>query len=408
MDNKSILLIMPYGSVGGMERLALSFYNQYKKEGYTVKALKFIKLKNDIINFGKDELSLSLLDFSEMSKVQRLKFYLSSPLFINKIIKKYKITHSIAFGDMANLFSSLSFSKEYKIGSIHALKSVEFKNDSTFNKIVKYGYKTCYKKLNKLVCISKAIKLDLINHCNYKFENLEIIYNPHDIESIERLSQEPITDLLEQNLFSSKTVLFVGRLSIQKAPWHLIKAFKLINAQETCSNLIIIGDGDHNVTNYIKKLIITLNIEQNVCFLGRKSNPYKYMKAANVLALSSYYEGTPNVIVESVAVGTPIVSSLCTDGIIELMTLNYKNISNGNTEVEAGIITPNFFKDKLQMPNDIDINFTKEEKNMSQAILKVINNDSYKNKLLDNREALLAKYKIKQVTNKYLMPLTIF
>lgn len=188
----------------------------------------------------------------------------------------------------------------------------------------------------------------------------------------------------------------------------MIKAFKLINAQETCSNLIIIGDGDHNVTNYIKKLIITLNIEQNVCFLGRKSNPYKYMKAANVLALSSYYEGTPNVIVESVAVGTPIVSSLCTDGIIELMTLNYKNISNGNTEVEAGIITPNFFKDKLQMPNDIDINFTKEEKNMSQAILKVINNDSYKNKLLDNREALLAKYKIKQVTNKYLMPLTIF
>lgn len=127
-----------------------------------------------------------------MSKVQRLKFYLSSPLFINKIIKKYKITHSIAFGDMANLFSSLSFSKEYKIGSIHALKSVEFKNDSTFNKIVKYGYKTCYKKLNKLVCISKAIKLDLINHCNYKFENLEIIYNPHDIESIERLSQEPL------------------------------------------------------------------------------------------------------------------------------------------------------------------------------------------------------------------------
>jgi len=57
--NKRILLIIPYGSVGGMERLAFSFYNFYKSLGYYSKAVKFIQLDSDIIHFGEDELFLS-------------------------------------------------------------------------------------------------------------------------------------------------------------------------------------------------------------------------------------------------------------------------------------------------------------------------------------------------------------
>ena len=106
---KRILLIMPYGSVGGMERLAISFYNHYKSIGFKVKALKFIKLETDIINFGEDEFYLKGRDFNQMSKTGRLKFYLSAPNSIRKIIKTEKITHSISFGDMANFFSSITF-----------------------------------------------------------------------------------------------------------------------------------------------------------------------------------------------------------------------------------------------------------------------------------------------------------
>ena len=107
---KSILLIMPYGSVGGMERLAINFYNYYKNNGYTVKAIKIIKLESDIINFGDDELFLSNIDFFEMSFAKRFLFYLKIPFMIRKIIKQNKTSHSIAFGDMANIFSSLTFS----------------------------------------------------------------------------------------------------------------------------------------------------------------------------------------------------------------------------------------------------------------------------------------------------------
>ena len=198
---------MPYGSVGGMERLALNFYNHYIKNGYEVKALKLIKLENDIINFKEDELFIKSYDFNDMSKFERISFYLNAPIIIRKIIKKYKITHSIAFGDMANLFSSLTFTNEFKIGSIHALKSVELKNSTFFNRISKLGYKTSYRYLDKVVCISKAIKEDLLFNCEYKFSNLEIIYNPHNIKDIARSSQESLTDKREIGLFSKKTIL---------------------------------------------------------------------------------------------------------------------------------------------------------------------------------------------------------
>jgi hypothetical protein len=86
-NKKSILLIMPYGSVGGMERLAIHFYNYYKSIGVTVKGLKFIKLSTDIINFGEDEIFFKHHDFNAMSKIERLLFYFNAPNLIRKIIK---------------------------------------------------------------------------------------------------------------------------------------------------------------------------------------------------------------------------------------------------------------------------------------------------------------------------------
>jgi glycosyltransferase involved in cell wall biosynthesis len=398
---KTILLIMPYGSVGGMERLALSFYSYYKKMRFNVKALKFIKLKDDIINFGEDELYFSKYDFFEMKPLERIQFYIKAPIKIRKLVKKYNVTHSIAFGDMANLFSSLTFTEEFKIGSVHALKSVELKNTSFFNKTTKFGYKTSYKNFNKLVCISKDIKEDLIKNCDYKFSNMEVIYNPHDIEHIQKQAGEPLIDPFVKNMITKNTILFLGRICIQKAPWHLINAFKLLIDKNTIqANLVFIGDGDAYVTEYVKELIDGFNMSDKVFFLGRKSNPYKYIAKCGVLALSSYYEGTPNVIVESIAVATPIVSTNCTKGIEELMSLKELESSDKNIIVESGIITPNLFKGKLQIPNNKD--FIQEEKLFSEALEKVLSDTKYKEELIKNQKQLLGKFNLKKVADQYL------
>ena len=398
---KNILLIMPYGSVGGMERLALNFYTHYKQQGYSVKAIKIIQLPSDIIHFGNDEIALSTVDFYEMSFVKRLMFYLKIPYLIHKIVKQNKTTHSIAFGDMANVFSSLSCTSEFKIASIHALKSVEFVSKSFLNSIFKLAFKTSYYFFNKVVCISEAIKVDLIENCGFKFKSkLQVIYNPHNVAEIEKLALIEIESLAEVELFKNDVILFLGRMSAQKAPWHLIKAFSLLENIDNKIKLVLIGDGDNTITNYLKDLINKLDIEKNVVFLGRKSNPYQYLKRAKILALSSYYEGTPNVIVEAIATETPIVSSNCTDGILELMTVETPKINNEIIETEAGMITPNFFKGQLSVPKDEII--TKEETIFAAALQSVLNNSKYKILLENSSAKLLEKFNLEKIAQDYL------
>lgn len=402
---KKILLIMPYGSVGGMERLALHLYNYYKTRGYLVKAVKFIALESDIINFNQDECALLNKDLSELSSLKRLWFYISAPLKLRKLIKKNKITHSIAFGDMANIFSALTYTREFKIGSIHALKSVELNSNSLFTRLIIYSYKTVYKNLNKVVCISEAIQKDLLENCNYKFpKNLEIIYNPHDIKAIQNLAEEPIGNSLEEELFNGQTVIFIGRLSYQKSSWHLINAFHLLQKNIKDANLVFIGDGDPEVMQYLKDLIKSYHIEDRIKFLGRKANPYKYLKQANVLALSSHFEGTPNVIVEAIALGVPIVSSNCTKGIMELMSSKkLKDDNKSNIIVESGIITPNLYKGTLGFPNSSDISY--EEEMLSDALTQVLLDSSFKINLEANKKKLLEKFTVKLSADTYLKPI---
>jgi len=87
---RKILLIMPYGSVGGMERLALNFYNQYREDGYEVKAVKIIQLQSDIIHFGTDEIALSTIDFNQMSFLRRFWFYIKIPFILRKLSSKIR------------------------------------------------------------------------------------------------------------------------------------------------------------------------------------------------------------------------------------------------------------------------------------------------------------------------------
>ena len=400
MEDKRILLILPYGGVGGMERLALSFYNHYKKKGYYVKAVKFIKLTSDIINFGEDEIFLSDKDYIDMSKSSRLLFNFIAPIKLRSIIKKHKITHSIAFGDPPNLYSSITFTNEFKIGSIHALKSVELSNNSLLSKLTRFGFKYTYKKLDKLVCISKGIKKDLLDNCDYRGEkNLEVIYNPHDLLEIVNRSEEPLS-AEEEELLSGNSILFLGRLSTQKSPWHLVKAFSLVLKEVPDAKLIVIGDGDGNVLKHIENLIDKLGIKKSITFLGRKSNPYKYLKQVKLLALASHYEGTPNVIVEAICLNTPVVSSYCTEGIVELMSLNFHPQQEGNFKVESGIITPNLFKGKLGLPSNDE--FIKEEEQFAEGVIAVLQSGQVEETLNMYREELLDKFNLERVATKYL------
>lgn len=395
---KNILLIMPYGSVGGMEKLAYTFYLNYKKKGYKVKAVKIIGLPDDIIHFGEDEIVLSHKDFSSFSTLSRMLFYARIPLMLRRIIRKYNVKATISFGDMANCFSALTGTDEKKIASMHALKSIEFRNIQGVNRFFFWSAKHTYRRFDKVVCISRAIKEDLLQHCGYPFDNLQIIYNPHDTAYIESMAEEDVMTPEEKHLFSGKTILFLGRMGLQKAPWHLVNAFKIAGHELQDFKLVFIGDGTPEVEKLLRNQIANLGLEERVLFLGRKSNPYPYLKHATVLALSSYYEGTPNVIAEAIALDTPVVSTNCTDGVGEMMIHERVQDENNMMLTDAGIITPNMLDGEVAMPQNLD--FIDGEYVFAEALKRIgLAKEPWTN---PSREVMLKKYDTSHVLEAYL------
>jgi len=401
---RNILLIIPYGGVGGMERLALNLYGNYRSLGDRVKVMKLVRLPDDIVNFGEDEIALSERDLTEMSALRRAAFYLSIPFSIASAVRAHGITHSIAMGDMGNLFSSLSPSREFKVASIHSLKSVELAGGGGLNRIFGLAYRTTYRRFDRVVCISRAIRNDLLDNCGYRFpDNLEVVYNPHDLSAITEAATEELPPD-EAELFSGPTVVFLGRMTGVKALWHLIRAFQAVLERGTQARLLFIGDGDADMTGYLQSLVDGYGIGEQVTFLGRRSNPYKYLANADVLALSSHYEGTPNVIVEAIALGVPVVSSHCTDGVVELMSTRDVVGFDTPLELEAGIMTPPLTGRRDEITHQTPM--LPAELALADALAAVLENPGYRDSVRTNRGQLLEKFELARSAQAYLAPPT--
>ncbi len=87
----------------------------------------------------------------------------------------------------------------------------------------------------------------------------------------------------------------------------LLKAFALVHKQIPEARLHLVGEGP--LLAAMQKLSAILNIEQNVIFHGASSTVREHMQAAKMLVLSSISEGTPNVLLEGMACGLPLVAT---------------------------------------------------------------------------------------------------
>src|SRR5471030_3256638 len=177
-----------------------------------------------------------------------------------------------------------------------------------------------------VVAVSEAVGVDLKNNILANLRNIQVINNPFNITEIETMADEPC------EMAGQEYLLHVGRFHVQKRHDRLLEAYAKSRLQVP---LVLIGTGSESYINKIKALATTLNIADRVIFAGFKANPFPYIKHAKQLILSSDSEGFGNVLVESLICGTPIVSTACPGGPVEIMENTGMNLGLAEVDVDS-------------------------------------------------------------------------
>lgn len=172
-----------------------------------------------------------------------------------------------------------------------------------------------YPSADGVITVSEGVKEDIIKLVGVADDRVHKIYNPITTDSINDMAREP----LDHPWFTDSgipVVLSVGRLTGVKDYQTLIKAFGNVVRNREC-RLVILGDGEKR--EELESLIDAMGLKECVLLPGFQQNPFKWMSRAALFVLSSKLEGLPNVLIEAMACGVPIVSTDCFSGPNEIL-----------------------------------------------------------------------------------------
>jgi len=217
---------------------------------------------------------------------------------------------------------------------------------SPFPHLLPILYRIFYPKYNKVICQSKDMALDLLLNLFIPREKLCIINNPVDVEQVCESIQKAESVLPK----GKRNIVAAGKLKYQKGFDLLLKSMTQLNRRDF--HLTILGKGPEE--EHLKAMAQRLGLTQKVTFAGFVENPYPYMAQADVFALTSRFEGFPNVVLEANCCGTPVVAYECPGGINEIIEdgINGFKVELGDTAAFASAlnkcVSKTFDKKSLQ------------------------------------------------------------
>lgn len=311
MQKRKKILIFAQSAVGGAERMSVTITKTLDREKYEV----VYYLVGPTDNKGKSPLQEFIPADLNVYCVT-----VSNPLLM---IAKY---FSILIKERPNVV----FSSVININNKLLLLRSFFKNTKFIVRCDNYLYtyterqrriidKT-YHRADIIIAQTEEMKQELIDEMHISEHKVVALQNPVDTETINKKIQDGNNPYPQDG-----KVRYVasGRFAHQKGFDLLVEAFAKVKQQQQEAELYIVGRKDGGCENYyneVKQIIEKYGLEDCVKCVGFQTNPYVYIKYADCFVLSSRWEGLPNVMIESLYLGTPVAAFKCIPVIERIVT----------------------------------------------------------------------------------------
>jgi glycosyltransferase involved in cell wall biosynthesis len=176
-----------------------------------------------------------------------------------------------------------------------------------------------YPHIDRIIAVSAGVAEDTTRISRVPPERIAVVRNPVITPELATEAALPC-DHPWLGEGQPPVILGAGRLQRQKAFPDLIRAFAKLRRRSqghAHCRLMILGDGSARPA--LASLIGELGLEGSVTLPGFQANPYPFLARAALFVLSSAWEGSPNVLTEAMALGTPVVSTDCPSGPSEIL-----------------------------------------------------------------------------------------
>jgi glycosyltransferase involved in cell wall biosynthesis len=303
MENKAIkiLFITPFLGGGGAEKNIVNVVNLLDQEKFEIHVL-VCGSNARYRSFLSNNISIKILG---KTNVRSSLFEVFKTLW--SLNPDIVFTSTNQLGVPLQLFNFFFWTKFINVIRLPSLPSNGL--GRTFrDKVLQLFEGFAYRNANKIIAQSTEMKLEIEDFYGVPSSKIQVIRNPVLRSQLISLGQgDPVYNSDDYN------VVAVGTLYSVKGFDLLIQAIGKLVPEIPHIKLHILGQEgiEAGYRKYLLELVKELGLEQIVVFHGYKDNPFPFIKSAQLFVLSSRQEGFPNVVLEALTLGTPVVATNC-------------------------------------------------------------------------------------------------
>ena len=304
MKSKNIAIVVTNLAGSGAEKVAITQARLFNEKGHNV----VLFLLEDVQTYDTNDFNFPIVALTERKDTYKFLGKIGDYIYAKILESKMK-----QYGEFDIVLSNLpradrvvkllNHSSKYFVihtsykAEVHKFKSLRAKKKLKL-------YREIYHNEN-IITIAKEMIEDF-NELGINYKSVKTIYNPFYIEEIREKGNEAVE-------LDYKYIISLSAFREGKRYDIMLDAFKMMKKN---IKLLILANSNRK----LEEMIEERGLKDRVVIVSFQQNPYKYIKNAKLLILSSDREGLPTTVIESLILHTPVVSTDCPTGPREILT----------------------------------------------------------------------------------------